>query len=342
MNDFYTLPESEKEACFRRLVEQALPLWGHQSAQCVLIKQRENAVFAVHAEDGARFVMRVHRAEYHSNEELLSELQWVAALAEFGVETPQVIPAVDGALFKTVQVPQVPEPRQIDVMAWIDGKQIGSIEQAFENLPDAIRNYRVIGKLMAQMHSFATQWQSPPGFTRRDWDEQGLLGEEPLWGRFWELEILNAEQRVRLLAGRQAALQALQSYGKGDDRYSLIHADTLPENFLVDVNGTIRVIDFDDGGYGWHLFDFATALFPVLGKDCFNDLLQALVTGYQEIRSLPPEFDQLLPLFFLLRGFTYLGWVHTRKETASARELAPVVVQGVMSLLEGLSEQSLA
>jgi Ser/Thr protein kinase RdoA (MazF antagonist) len=301
-----------------------------------LIKQRENAVFAVQADDGTRFVMRVHRAGYHSDNELLSELQWVAALGEFGVETPRVIPAVDGSLFRTVQVPQVPEARQIDVIAWVDGKQIGTIEQTFENVPEAVGNYLIIGRLMAQMHNFAAQWQAPANFTRHAWDEQGLLGDEPWWGRFWELEALDEEQRARVLAGREVALQALQAYGKGPDRYSLIHADTLPENFLVDANGTVRIIDFDDGGYGWHLFDFATALFPVLGEECFEELLGALVTGYQEIRPLPPEFEEMLPLFFLLRGFTYLGWLHTRKETTAAKELVPLVVGGVMSLLERL------
>lgn len=336
MTDFYALPEAEKEARFRVLVEHALPLWGYKTAKCELIKQRENAVFAVQADDGTRFVMRVHRAGYHSDNELLSELQWVAALGEFGVETPRVIPAVDGSLFKTVQVPQVPEARQIDVIAWVDGKQIGTIEQTFENVPEAVGNYLIIGRLMAQMHNFAAQWQAPANFTRHAWDEQGLLGDEPWWGRFWELEALDEEQRARVLAGREVALQALQAYGKGPDRYSLIHADTLPENFLVDANGTVRIIDFDDGGYGWHLFDFATALFPVLGEECFEELLGALVTGYQEIRPLPPEFEEMLPLFFLLRGFTYLGWLHTRKETTAAKELVPLVVGGVMSLLERL------
>lgn len=340
MTDFYALPDAAKEECFRALVEQALTLWGYPGARCDLIKQRENAVFAVQAADGKRFVMRVHRAGYHTDQELLSELQWIAALAEHGVDAPKVIPAIDGSLFKKVQVPQVPEARQVDVMAWIDGKQIGSIEQAFEDVAEARRNYRTIGKLMAKMHNFAVQWQAPTNFVRHAWDEQGLLGEEPWWGRFWELEILDEEQRARLLTARDVAMQALLAYGKGQDRYSLIHADSLPENFLVDSHGAVRIIDFDDGGYGWHLFDIATALFPVLGDDCFDDLLMELLSGYQELRSIPPELEEMLPVFLLLRGFTYLGWAHTRSETAAAKELAPMIVAGVMGLLDSAEQQA--
>ena len=57
-----------------------------------------------------------------------------------------------------------------------------------------------------------------------------------------------------------------------------------------------------------------------------------MVAGYQEERELPPEFEAKLPLFLLLRGFTYLGWAHTRKETDTARELTPMLVQGVTAL----------
>jgi Ser/Thr protein kinase RdoA (MazF antagonist) len=59
-----------------------------------------------------------------------------------------------------------------------------------------------------------------------------------------------------------------------------------------------------------------------------------MISGYQEVRRLPPEFEEMLPLFLLLRGFAYLGWVHTRSETATARALGPVVVQGVMAMVD--------
>ena len=44
------------------------------------------------------------------------------------------------------------------------------------------------------------------------------------------------------------------------DRYGLIHCDFLPENLLKD-GKTLRIIDFDDCGYDWHLFDIATSMF---------------------------------------------------------------------------------
>ena len=194
------------------------------------------------------------------------------------------------------------------------------------------RYNHLVGRLVARMHQFARQWPLPEGFIRHEWDEEGLLGAEPWWGQFWELDALDPSQRDLLQRARQAAKLELTVYGKSADRYGLIHADPLPENFLRGDDGEIRVIDFDDGGFGWFIFDFATALFFHLGEPWFDDLQAAMLAGYREVEELPPELEARLPLFLLLRGFSYLGWVHTRKETGTARELTPMLVDGVTAL----------
>jgi Ser/Thr protein kinase RdoA (MazF antagonist) len=328
--DFYALSDADKARRLRPLVERALGLWNMTGASYSLIKMRENAVFGLVLRDGSRAVMRVHRAEYHTDDELRSELEWMRALDAYGVHTPAVIPAADGNLFKVVADPQVPEPRQVDVLAWVAGTKSGTIEHGVGELEQAISNYRLVGQLLARMHDFYDQWDAPPGFTRHAWDVEGLLGEQPWWGRFWESTLLDEQQRGRLLLAREQARADLESYGRGADRYGLIHADPLPENILVGDDDTAHVIDFDDGGYGWHLFDFATALFFVLGEGHFDDLCAALFEGYEQVRPLPPETNAMLPLFLLLRGFTYLGWVHSR----TAKQLGPALVVGLMSLVE--------
>jgi len=41
-----------------------------------------------------------------------------------------------------------------------------------------------------------------------------------------------------------------------------------------------------------------------------------------------------LPLHFLARGFTYIGWVHTRHETETARELTPMLLASACELAD--------
>lgn len=263
----------------------------------------------------------------------------MTALRAAGVATPEVVPDRQGRLFRQVSPGVtadrgVPEPRLVDVLTWVDGRPLGSVEQGVAAGQDAKTAFAESGLLMARLHNHAQYWERPEGFTRHAWDLEGLLGDRPLWGRFWELDALDDDQRALVLTARDQARGDLAAFGDTPDRYGLIHADFLPENLLVGPDG-IHLIDFDDAGFGWHLFDIATSLFVVADDPEFDTVLDAFVSGYRRERELPDEHLARLPLFFLLRGLTYLGWLHTRKETTTARELTPAMVQGVTELAAG-------
>ncbi|WP_432168345.1 phosphotransferase enzyme family protein [Streptomyces sp. bgisy031] len=335
MNDFYDLAPAEQADRLARLAQAACSLWDLGEIPVVsLIKCRENAVFQVADAAGRRHVMRVHRAGYHTPEALESELRWMSELRGAGVATPAVVPDRDGHLFRHVTCDDVPDGRLVDVLTWVAGRPLGSLEDGVGDTESAAAAFRETGRLMARLHDHAEHWQRPAGFTRHAWDLEGLLGETPLWGRFWELAVLDAEQRSLVLAARDLARADLLDFGDTADRYGLIHADFLPENLLVDADDSaaVHLIDFDDAGFGWHLFDIATSLFVAVGEPGFDTLLDAFAAGYRTERDLPDEHLTRLPLFFLLRGLTYLGWLHTRQETDTARELTPVMVEAVTAL----------
>jgi Ser/Thr protein kinase RdoA (MazF antagonist) len=119
----------------------------------------------------------------------------------------------------------------------------------------------------------------------------------------------------------------------GSDRYSLIHADLIPENLMLS-GDTITLIDFDDSGFGWHLFELATTLFFLMGDDRFDEISKATLNGYRQHRELPDEHLEMLPVFFLVRGLTYLGWAHTRSEMEEAQSMTPFFVESVCELAE--------
>ena len=130
--DFYARDAAGQAQCMRELASAALAHWGLAATDMHLIKYRENAVFRVELADGRRVALRIHRHAYHSDAELHSELQWLDALAAAGIPVPQILPAQDGALFRNVQVPAVPEARQVDIFAWVEGRQLGSVEAGVE------------------------------------------------------------------------------------------------------------------------------------------------------------------------------------------------------------------
>jgi len=334
MTDFHQLIPEQQALRLEVLARAALQHYDiSNDAQIKLIKHRENTVFEI-IDGNVRYAMRIHRANYHSDAALCSELQWMTALNEsvYPVYTPTIILSRDGKLMQVVSVEGVPEPRQIDILAWVNGTPIGTIEGGVADAADAVKNYHQVGELVAKMHNFTKQWLLPEGFERHAWDENAFIGDQPLWGKYWQLSALNDQQCDLLFRAAYKAQSDLAEFGKGDDRYGLIHADSLPENFLLDSDGSIRVIDFDDGGFGWHMFEFATALFFHLGGEHFDDLLSAMVEGYRQHRELSDEQLGKLTLFMFLRGLTYLGWIHTRRDTETAVELTPFLVEQVPKL----------
>jgi Ser/Thr protein kinase RdoA (MazF antagonist) len=169
----------------------------------------------------------------------------------------------------------------------------------------------------------------PHDFVRHAWDVDGLVGEQPFWGRFWELDALTPAQRNLLLDARdivRSELAAMAAAPEDAGGYGLIHADFVPDNLMVD-NGKVRLIDFDDAGYGWHLFEIATALYFIRDDPNYAVARDALVAGYREHRPLSERALDKLPVLMMARGFTYLGWVHTRRAFDVARELTPFVVR---------------
>jgi len=311
----------------------ALHHWNLDAAELALLKYRENAVFKV-TKGGRKFALRVHRPGYHSDAALRSELQWIDALAHADIEVPRIVPTRSGELFAVTPAAGMREPVQTDLFEWIEGHQLGSVEAGLAGDRQSIADvYRTIGELAGALHNHSASWKAPTGFIRHAWDEDGLAGEQPFWGRFWELPALTPERQRLLVLARNRVRRDLAALPKTPDSYSMIHADFSPENLLID-GDHVRLIDFDDAGFGWHLFELVTSLYFIMDEPYFDQAREALIHGYRSRRSLGDEQLARLPLFFLARSFTYIGWVHSRLETETARQLTPMLVESACRLAE--------
>lgn len=253
------------------------------------------------------------------------------ALRADGIDVPAVIPS---AAFETVQAPGVPEPRQVDMLTWMPGIPVGTLEEGPNPaITDVHGVFARVGRVAARAHNQAQTWPRSSGFVRHAWDYKGLVGPDPLWGRFWEAGALAAEERQLIERARARVYEDLTAYGRWPTRYGLIHSDLNLDNMLLDGDRVI-LIDFDDCGFGWHLFDLATVWTMFHGSALADEMRAGVVEGYHRERDLSDETLAPMPLFELARAFSYLGWVHTRSETASAQELAPAMVALVCDLSE--------
>lgn len=293
--------------------QKALEQWDVSARKIVQISRTENVVFRVDGADGKRYALRIHRAGYHTLGELESEPHWTAALGEAKIGAPLAVLTAAGNHYAEVSIPQTDETRHVGLIGWFEGKTIEEIVEADGNADNQAVWYAKLGALMARMHNQASSWSAPDGFVRHSLDMDGFVGENPFWGRFWEIPELSDDQQALMGKARGWIEDRLKDYPKGPDNFSMIHADLRTANVMVHEDH-LNVIDFDDAGFGWHLYDIAVALFDAsLGED-FENLKNALVEGYRSERPLSDEQVADLSLFLIIRTLATLGWLHDRPE----------------------------
>ena len=234
----------------------------------------------------------------------------MAQLSQEGLTVPLPLPAKDGTFFTEI------EGYQVNRLSWLNGTPLGETNQPLQ-VKDRVGTFQKIGETMARLHQISDDWTLRANFTRHHWDHDGLLGEQPLWDRFWENPQLSEHQQNIINGARSKASLVLQAKAENLD-YGLIHADMVRENILLS-DGEIQLLDFDDGGFGFRLFDVATALFKNRSEPDYPELEQALIAGYHSVRPLDM---QELRLFTLLRSFTYVGWIISRMNESGSQQRA--------------------
>jgi Ser/Thr protein kinase RdoA (MazF antagonist) len=158
------------------------------------------------------------------------------------------------------------------------------------------------------MHRHAREWSRPAWFTRFHWDYPAAFGRQARWGR-WQDGIGVGPSEREILTRLDDALRArLRAFGTGPDRYGLVHADTRLANLLVH-DGSVSVIDFDDSGFSWYLYDLGTAV--------------SFAEDEAEIWT-----------FIMFRRLLLVAWIGSHRAVDIAAELGAGYTQGSCDLAE--------
>jgi Ser/Thr protein kinase RdoA (MazF antagonist) len=292
--------------------EKAAVEHGMADATITLLNVSENATYRLDSSDGRRLVLRVHRTGYHTREAIHSELAWVRSLREEGiVSTPPVMLTPDGRDIIAVSHPGG-EQRFVVAFEWMEG-----VHPPEDRLVD---DFARLGAITARLHGHVKTWQRPAGFTRFTWDYDTALGPDGHWGRWQDgLGVGPAELDV---LGRCSELIGLRlgAFGKGPDRFGLVHADMRLANLLVD-GPDVGVIDFDDCGFSWYLYDLGSSLSFIEHLPVVPELIDSWTTGYRTVAPLSPQEETELPTFVMLRRLLLVAWVGSHSAVPEAQAL---------------------
>ena len=316
-------------ADLREMVGSILPQYGYTSAaEIKLLNISENATYLVDDKtSGARSILRVHRVGYHTRAGIASELDWLQALRRDGVaEVIEPLADGDGNAIQTL-VSRRGGPDRLAVMfTFMEGKEPSPDD-------DLEPWFKVLGALTAKLHAHAKSWARPPGFTRQVWHSDAMHGQRHLWGPWQAAMGLTTEGFGILDPAVSKVGSQLEAYGQGPERFGLIHADLRLANLLID-GERLKLLDFDDCGFSWFMYDFASAISFFEHLPNVAVLRDAWFAGYATVAPVTREDRNIIPTVVMARRILLLAWIASHSEVPTAQQLGSTYTEQSLALAE--------
>jgi len=287
-----------------------------------LISLSENAAY--HVSGPRDFVLRLHRPGYRRRAEIQSEIAWIEAIrAQTEVLSPAIHRTVRGEAVCT--------------FGGADGPQHAVLfEFATGAAPadaDLIETFARLGGIAATLHRHAAAWAMPPHFVRPVWDVDSAIGTAAHWGCWRRNPLVGAAERGILGAADAELRQRIAAYGRPPSRWGLIHGDMRQANLLVDATGT-RLIDFDDCGFSWHMYDLACTLTFNEHHPDIDNILAAWLGAYRAAVTLDADDLGIIPSMVMLRRLLLVGWFATHGHAAEAATMGRHFVADTVGIAE--------
>lgn len=279
-------------------------------ARARLISLSENATFLVEGERPIG-VLRVYRDGNQSAAAMRSELAWIEALRGGEVvDTPAVIPTVTG-----------------DGLHWVTVAGASRACVMFEHVvgtapaEDDLETYALVGRAAATLHLQTQQWQRPDWFTRAVWDVDTILGPGATWGLWSDGPGLDGAATATLARAEAKVRDRLSGYPAQPPAAGLVHCDMRAANLIKGPEGRVWVIDFDDAGFSWYLWDLCSSTTFVEHQPHVGALIESWLRGYRQVRPLSDADLAAIPDLVFLRRLHILAWLGSHAESDLAHEL---------------------
>jgi Ser/Thr protein kinase RdoA (MazF antagonist) len=216
-------------------------------------------------------------------------------------------------------------------------RQVVAFEHMSGHEPDPAASlpawFLKLGALTARLHGHSRSWRRTPGFQRKTWNFDAMLGARPLWGDWRAALGLRDPERQLLQRVADLLAKRVHAYGRPDHRFGLVHADLRLANLLVD-GARLGIIDFDDCGFSWFFYDFAAAVSFMEHEPIVAELQNAWLEGYRQIAPVSKADEAMLPVFVMLRRMLLTAWIASHSDTETARRLGTEYTEGTVAMGE--------
>ncbi|MDQ3326962.1 MAG: phosphotransferase [Chloroflexota bacterium] len=316
MRPFDELTARGQVARLRRMALTALEQYDVEPRRVRLVANNLNGIFRVDTADGRSYALRISHPTWRTGNDLQSEVLWLDALhRETDIGAPVPSCARDGALFVTVEVESIPEPRRCVLLSWLPGVLLA------ERLSK--ENVHKLGVLSARLHEHGAGFEPPSGFTTRMMDGLYVRGEEDVLFTDEYRDVFTDEGRAifeRVMERVRAAFARLYADPSGRRP---IHNDLHHENVKV-FRGKLQPLDFEDALWGYPVQDIAMTWYDLLDhadpeSTDYDALREAFERGYTSRAAWPEAYPDEIDAFIAGRQIWRANYV-ARHERRYARD----------------------
>lgn len=321
----------ENVELFDRIATDVLEKYGWQDRdESKLIVLSENATYMVKNKDTGEKdgVLRISRPGYHTLEELNSEMKWLKQINDY---TPLLVAnPIKGLDGKNIQIVKGMDGRDYYcvICEFLSGESPDE-----NNEEQMVKQFLYLGETTAYLHRQTEIWNGTDRLKRIEWNYDTIIGEHAAWGSWKEFPEMTPEAEVMLSEVSNIIKKRLKKYGKNENNYGLIHADLRLANLLLE-GDQIKVIDFDDCGFGWHLHDLASALSFIEDKPIVPKLVNAWLDGYKKVLPFTDTDFEEIDTFIMMRRMQLTAWLASHQESGPVAELSVGWMDGTIELAE--------
>lgn len=298
-----------------------------ESWKCQLLHCSENATFAVtKSMQPEQYVLRISRPGYHSLPELEAELEWIQKISE---DTSLILacPLVNGAGEWITRVNTDGQTFYGVLRKMLSGEHPGNLGAQTE------AQFEQAGEIAARLHKQVIAWNGSMELKRPVWDYETMLGASGLFGNWRECQELNTEEYQLLEQVCCLIRRRLEHYPRDREHFGLIHADLRAANLLVE-DGQMKILDFDDCGYGWFLYDLAASVSFLECEPQLGAWMGAWIRGYEKVRSFGTWEHQEIDTFVMIRRIQLLAWITSHDDSDPVRQVYEGFAEGTVQLAE--------
>ncbi|WP_281165236.1 phosphotransferase enzyme family protein [Liquorilactobacillus sicerae] len=341
-NKFNLLSFSEKLNHLKEVAEKAKLLWGYPAdAKVKLLNFTENATFSLQATGRPKVILRVHRLEYATFNNIRTELTWILNLKQqtkLSLALPQK--SQNGHYIEAVETPSLAEKRYVVCFEYVSGSAPVDSSDTNEDLEPIVKIckkipnwftfplfrlaavleikfskheksdltfedrqlYQKIGKIAATLHLAAQKWSQPAFYERMEWNFSGTFGQNNnFYGASYQTGHWLHSKEIGILD------QCVELIRKRLTIYGTgrdrygMIHSDLRTANLLKNGRKITALDFDDCGQGWFMYDLASAVALMEHRPDIEEILTELLDGYQQVRTITQQDKDELWTFIMMR-----------------------------------------